>query len=383
MSVYLPKKLPTSIGIELTYMPRMAEQLHQTLGAEGFKVWDSAEYAYRPFADALKFCLERAKIKVFKCTTDPGCVEVPTMPYKTANGIREAIRKVSQQARRVGLSPVSSYSIGGGAHIHTGLIGSRGSKEQDIYVGLMQLFQARNPWFAWAFAGKNDSSNAQAFHREELTRSEDNVTAETCERRIQSCQQDIETYKEHLAQAYTRMHFKENWQNQRGWNWSDILDDFNLYRRMLGNERKDLLKWTRKYKELTDQLTCKDYLMPYNRIRHYEDKNRVVVKRANTMEFRCFRMPATNKGMDYLIAIACEVVKQCRDEMQLMMELGVNEVDTRGTLTKDQMRAMKYSEAKRGFNAMLRTLDLEPADYREYCVNIALRMRYRRTKGTV
>lgn len=376
MSVFLPKKLPTSVGIELSYMPAMMEELHNELASEGFKVWQDSDYVYAPFMRAMQFRLDKFKIKVFKCSTDPGCVEVPTLPYKTANALRTAIRKITATARGVGLLPTSSYSIGGGAHIHTGTLGST-SKEQTIYKALMTAWHGRNPWFAWAFAGANDFSNAQAVSTTQVL-SNVKETPEALRRRIKRIESDIKMLQDDLITETEELHTERNW--TATWRREDKESDVWRYTRYMIQNKRELMDYRRQLAALLDT-SSHPSLVHYTKINTDLPKSYVVAHRGHTVEFRCFRMAATNKGMDYLVAAACGVVTQCRDEMRLMVELGVDEVDTRGVMSECELIAMKYSEAKRGFNAMLRSLDLEPSDYREYCVNMALRMRYRRKTG--
>lgn len=365
-TISLPKKLAVSMGIELTFLPNINEYLFTEYGVAPRDSY--AEGVMREFyAEAMKKIMDRKGIDYFKCHTDPGCIEVPTNPKKTSNALMKSVRQIYSVARELDLSPRAKYiNAGGGAHIHTGI---PENVNDDTYKAMATAFLAYNPWIAWAFADKTDARNALAVSRRGVLGNRNDI--ETLELKLANLSANMEHITGQI-EAYTNiLHTKQVWGNER--RRSTYNAYLQGYQRDKAEEKIRIAKLKKQIENLHNDPAS---MVEIESLRCTRNKCYAMSVRSYTIEFRCFLMTEYTTGLRKYIAFANAVVKQ----VTKWVESGITHVPSDIGYTEKELKAMKYSEAKRGFNNMLITLGLPPEAYRAECVNMALRIRYLRTQ---
>lgn len=363
-------KLVTTMGVELTFVPAVHERIFvATKGKVNSTKAHAEGYLLEFLCTAMKQGLQANNIPHFKCHVDPGCVEVPTKAYSTARTLGNAIRRIRALAKQCDTVPTASYTIGGGAHIHTGVLGET-DEQRAIYKSAFALWAYNNPWMAWAFAGINDASNANPISYNEVLGQEEAV-----EDLIARYEYE---YGEYKAERHNAAHATKI-AHEIG------TDEFILrhYMRRADESRKWCVRHRSNMLKLAQKIL--DYYMsdaenpptiPYKKVMRQQTKNTFIrhtsYGKQGTVEFRCFLMPKDTKGHDKHIALVNAICQRVWDQARACVD---------GMLPRPQKinLNMKYSEAAKGFNNMLAELNLNPADYRRERVNIALRMRYQRT----
>ena len=355
--------LTTTMGIELTYVPAMY-QVALNRGA-------TFEPEYAPMESDVNCALARLmqhlirakKIPVWgEATTDPGCVEIRTKPYRKLSTLLSIARRLRREAEELGLVVQADYSSGGGAHIHTGIIGSD-NKERSMYSKRMMLFAAMNPWLAWATLNTVDDINAKPLTRQHLSRRNrysDNNDEDT----VEHCESHIKSYAHVVARETAYMHRADRWcervYRERGAR--DVLAAQTYL--MMWKMRLIRLR-SKSAKAETDMLSVES-------IQYTGDKDDMVritdYGDNGTIEFRCFEMGGEDKlKRNIILANAiCNYVEKW----------DITEYNSNDVMSGEQMRAIKWSEAKRGWLNMLAMLGLDPADYRNETAQIAHRWRY-------
>lgn len=386
MAISLPNTLATTMGIELSYVPAYVDELRNNCAQLGVEINDTWKYigcdAYSSYARALRTVLNTKGVEVQECKTDPGCVEVPTKPYNKIYKLRKITAAVTRYAKAVGLSPNASWTVGGGAHIHTGIptFADDYNQQQRVsyaYRAYMQVWQAKNPWFAWAFAGCNDFVNAHTLARNNLQGETESLDSLQLQYNYYVSQ--IREYKQYIVEYTNRLHTVEGWRDS--WSNNYYKGEIKDYLRSMKRYMKYMLSYKKKIAEAKNNTNT--FFVRAENISLTETKNYAITSRSHTMEFRCFVMPATNKGLDKQIAITNAIVSHCIDEVKVMQELNLFEIDLRGTYENSECRTMTYKQAKQGFITMLRQLGFSESDYREYIYNMAKRFRIRRKHGEV
>lgn len=360
-------KLATTMGIELSYVPAVIQTLydqdvHFDESRENENYSPQEERAVcRGLAQALRLLLDRRGIKHHDCHDDCNCVEVSTNPYRSAEKLINTARKVRIEAERIGLYPSLPYTIGGGAHIHTGIIG-RDKKERKAYSCRMFVFAAKNPWLCWAFAHPNDDINSLPLHRECLT--DRNTLAES----IRLCQQEIEDRINEIVRLQRQLHKNRN---------KYFIYD-NYYLGALAYNRERLIE----HKKILRNLKAKvveNNIISLGRIYPTFDKDHVLrltsYGKHGTIEFRAFEMGDEDQLLRQ-IKVADAIVRYV--SQQTYTEVDINELPTAADL-----QAMTARDRRRGFVTMLRTLGLRPQDYREESARITARARLERAEQAV
>src|ERR1700743_2836897 len=365
--------LTTTMGLELTYVPE-AVQIALNRGIKATP--DQMEYnGERDLLDGfqrlLKLLCEAKKIPLYGyegVKRDPGVVEVVTRPSRKLSTLLSVARRVTREANAIGLSDYEAYTGGGGCHIHTGIIGDT-SEARRQYTGRMVAFIAQNPAFAWATLDIVDDINAKPITRERLTPDPgNNLYRERANmeelirdqiRTIHSYSNDLHPHG-HLS-AFTReriehYHIREV---ARMWKTKKRLRDLNKKIAAMANGKT---------------------LMPVEDINWetISDKHHVVRVTAygnhGTIEFRSFEMGEEAKLKRNIIlanAICRYVEKQTYTEFDLLSVPKAND-----------MRATKWSEARRQWLELLAKLGLDPRESRDETAQIARRWRaYRDSAG--
>lgn len=381
----LPKKLATTMGVELTFMPRLFDDIYESSGGKA-TVWEHYEEAsVRSFlASALKQTLQRKGIHYHSCDIDPACVEVSTRPYSTANSIRKIVCAIRSSAKEMQLSPTARWTGGGGAHIHTGVVGET-EQQRMAYAAAMYVWAAENPWMPWAFIHRNDCSNAQAIeYKQVMCAGNDGVTLESL---LGDWRGHVESYKHwrgEMVKAERKLHTSEVWGNRcarTNVEGNDIWEaryymrcrrrDVVAYEKEIVRMMGEDLDYARRMAEVKEDWVAvnkinTDFNKKFFMRRSYYGEN-------GTLEFRCFLMPEFSAGHKKHFALVDAIVRRA----WRVAEAGEFERVPKPVDVGD-LRRMKYSKAKLGFNSMLVDLGLDPKDFRSECVNIALRIRSRR-----
>ena len=350
-------KLATTMGIELTFSPAVLERQVQRFKSEKVfgkalsKVDDSSMCA--GFATVLRHVLQHKKIAHWACSTDPSVVEVPTKPYINSAKLRSAVRRIMQEAEAIDLMPVVSYTGGGGAHIHTGVLGKDYS-DRELYKARMNAYVGQNPWLAWAHLHIVDDINAEPMSREQLNYSRHQMSEASCLEQIEYIKEQLEDYIKYAhrieqPEVYRRVYLR----------------DAQDYRMKLMDYRKKLIRIRNKDKEMVSinelsQNTGKDYAIRFTSL-----------GKQGTVEFRIFEMRDSHDALLKHVHLIDTIVRHVRDAS--FTEININTIPTR-----TQLDLMKYSEMKAGFHGMLRELGINVADYRREAVQMALRIRHKR-----
>jgi len=349
-------KLATTMGVELTFSPAILDR--QIKRFKGEKVFGKAACHVNDsdlcsaFATMLRRVLEHKKIPHYGCSMDPSVVEVPTKPYINSAKLHSAMRRIMREASMMDLNPVVDWMAGGGAHIHTGVLFGRDRNKREAYKARMNAFAAMNPWLAWAHLNVVDDINAEPMSTQTLFSRANGWNEEDLERMIQGSRDNVIQYTNH-AHAVT--------QNER-------------YRRMYLRDaeacRSDMARWRLKL----------------HRMRSHGGKVAIDVLAQNigkgnairftgygsygTIEFRFFEMREDASALLKHIMLTNAIVEYVRDS-------DMTHVNKSDLFTKAQLDSMPYSVRKAGFHRMLRTLGIDPADYRSETVQMALRMRHK------
>lgn len=436
--MHIPRTLSTTMGYELTFMPCMFDRMHiKSKGA--VKAWSYySDYvvgmskAMRDYAQSVdKTCSNR--FRDFK--TDPMVVEVTT--HETNNGarLRNIVRDAFKYAAVADLQPRALVSRGGGAHLHVGIPAksSRGwdaeddaietNKDAQAFAAAMQHEIVLNPWFAWAFANPLDGDNAQQIPH--MTKRTAQSKAQHSARELQQKREgfmrdmehiirdktsDIVLYNSTIIRLTNEMHMACNWKpafNNYPKEWSCPPDDIADYVRYKKNARKSLLRYEKQlltamesdYAEhvlkLWDEAIIEDAMRnmgtqvvqedtrpvvgcdnwpvtPWHEMKTMTGKCYAATHRLcyNTIEFRAFMMYEHHADHAKQITLADALVKRAMHKVKTCEGVRMyTPIESR------KLRDMKYSEAKAAFCNWLASMDIDPAYYREECVNIALRKR--------
>ena len=351
--------LTTTMGVELTYVPK-AVQLAINRGA----TFDTSS---APGESSLLdgFChLMRHMVKIKNIPTwngvqrDPGCIEIQTRPYKRISSLTSIARRLRIEAEALGLVTDADYTGGGGAHVHTGVIGKT-EEDRKAYSKRMILFGAMNPWLGWATLSVVDDINAKPIPLERLIKrdEQDGYTEQDYINLLANARQELQG-------KLIRLHTTRIWQNyfsRRDFE-RDIMGLQPYIRRLM----KELRKRNNKLVEETtipvaDITFCgnKDHIMRLTDYGKY-----------GTVEFRSFEMgdEAKIKRNLVLANAICNYCERC----------DITKFDINAVMTAERMRAVKWSEARAGWLGMLAQLGLDPAEYRDETAQLARRWRYSR-----
>ena len=369
----MPTKLISTMGIELTFVPGLTDAIIEQVPSLsdydkrhiGQMMDGTRGYMYQ----ILQMVLREKKVEVFEVSTDPDCVEVPTNPFSSGVKLMESVRAVHKAAEICQLYPYSTFTRGGGAHIHVGKVGNTISEKKAV-VAHAQAWLAANPWFAWAHAIYNDSSNANPLCKEDLViKTNPHKRYEDAFIEMRRAEREITAAKNSLLSAERDMHTAHGWEvEQRVPDYYDA----EYYRRsmmraQIGFARtvvacvEALAQWQRAMENDTAlRTTC---------INTWTSKNKAIVDRADTLEFRCYKMPWDANGHKKQIALTDAIIRVAVQRAKETDKLSYN------MLTAVEINSMKYKEAARGFNSMLEELGFDREDFKEERVNIALRFR--------
>jgi hypothetical protein len=358
-------KLVTTMGMELTYVCA-AVQVALNRGAKFTP--DAAEYhgetALLEGFQRLLLSLVSAKgIETYNgVQSDPGVVEVPTKPYTKMADIIRVARALRKEAEAIGLSVHEEYTGGGGAHIHTGLIGKT-ETERVNYARRMMVWAAQNPWFAWATLDVIDEKNARPIPRHKLLEGDDQNLTERLEAATNSlamAQRNAVGYTEQMHAFWK----DDEWRRDR-------------YERYAVTEQRDAMRYRKEVITLRRLLAAQKSgdLRDITSIEFRGGKgymfNRTFIGGPGTIEFRSFEMGYEDK-LKRNIILANAVCKYVAAQTYTT-------VDVTTVMTGEVMKAMTWSAARKGWLDMLATLGLDPMDFREETARIAQRWRFYRT----
>lgn len=275
--------LTTTMGIELTYIPA-AIQIALDRGATFEPSSAPGESALiDAFARLMSNIVKAKNIPTHKGVhTDPGCVEIPTKPYRKLTSLINVARRLRREAEALGMVTEAAYTNGGGAHIHTGLIGDS-EQERQMYAKRMMLFAAMNPWLCWATLNVNDDINAKpicAHHLQQSRYGEDEEESE--ENFIERLEFEIK----HLIEEEKALHYLGAWTNEyrQYRNKNDVRRaqrEVMEWRKLLYNYRKvnrNKGVWNRQVSAI-QYIGNKDHMVRLTTYGQY-----------GTAEFRCFEM---------------------------------------------------------------------------------------------
>jgi hypothetical protein len=406
-TIVVPRKLATTMGYELTYMPGMFDHLW-TVTKGRMKGWAQYEYVNDTLRNGMRQCayvMHSTKDKdgddvcgsayvhryVSEFKLDPQVVEVTTQPTNSGPHIKKAIALCAKYADAVNLVPRTLYSRGGGAHLHTGIPYQRyvnrerygrTTMEWRKYCGAMQYIAYTNPWLAWAFANPLDSKNAQQLTK--LNECEDAPNharyMQRAYRNIKDAHEYYTSYRDSFMQYEQKLHdlaYRKNRYAIR-----DVIDMHDYYRRNMIAQKLELHKLCAKLlKDMDDDLTwaieqmyneSSEQRVSLDTITAIESKAACVTQRNygpnGTFEFRCFMMYEHHSEHAKQIVLANAIVQHA-------MRMVESDTQVNPNVIAPTLATMKYSDAKRAFCNMLREYDLHPDYFREECVNIALRKR--------
>lgn len=369
----IARTLATTYGVELTFMHNWPEKLYRETGGKVTIDHDTMNGAY---SEALKKVLRERKISVHDCGTDPSCVEVPTDPYDTRKELMANITAITRAANSLGLKGQQSHCPGGGAHIHSGIPykysynydSNDNNTDHTRYVKLMHMFSANNPWLPLAFAHKTDNYNAPPMTRDELFPDE----GADYERRLKTTTKQMEDYKKQGEKYVEMLHTREIWGDpERRSLYTRRVRDATLY---YVHYRVRVISFKR---ELEKIYALRKGELSFKDMRLDDRKYTAIAYRGATMEFRFFLMPRTPKEHWKHIALVDAIVRKIKAKV----EEGSDKVGGSFGYSREEINKMKYSVAKAGFHAMLKDLGFDPANFRSETVNIALKIRYARTRN--
>jgi hypothetical protein len=375
----MPKKLITTMGIELTFVPSIYDLINEAVPGA---VTPPSSYGGSDLrcahAHFLKGVLDARSVSVFNCGTDPGCVEVPTMPYDDSKELLTACRNIHSAAEVCMLQPYGTYTRGGGAHIHAGKVGCDDAEKRRVTAHVMAWMTA-NPWMAWAHAIPKDEDNANPLTSQDVQKNADaRKEYDNAIKRLKDAIKTVQDYEAALINAERETHTVEGWQrtSQGRRDYYEV----EYYRRNTAQYRMYAAQYLKAFYEASADYAAslqKVVRRTVADIRPYCSKNRAVVDRGRTIEFRCFTMPWDYKGHAKQIMLVNNILKLAHKNAS---DKDNGDFIDYPMMDASQINSMKYSEAKRGFNTMLETLALDPAEYRAECVNIAVRFRQLRAE---
>lgn len=321
-----------------------------------------ADTLLMPLLNVMRSTLQKRGIEVFNCGLDPRCVEVPTVPHATYHGLTQDIKSITQAAKDSHLIPQPDYYCGGGAHIHAGIdpLNNGDRAKRPAFAQRAAVYANYNPWLCWAFSAINDTGNASPVRADMLVK-------DRRARLIVLIKEATEAMAAHRASivVYTeKLHKLGNWTDdyRRRGHKSQIEYQIGY----LGYNRGHLGRYM---KELAAGIK-----LAYDGITTDTAKSRCVVNRGETIEFRAFLMPHNISGHRKHIKLVLAFMAHCKKLLQ-------QEDYTKPLLTDEDLRAMKYSAKKAGFTNMLLELKLNPADYRDEYLRMALRHRFQRANS--
>lgn len=354
--------LTTTMGVELTYVPAAIQiALDRGAGFDPDHAPDSSLVG--GFCTLMRHMVQAKKIPVQQVGTDPGCVEIPTRPYSKLSQLLSVARRLGREAQALGLTTNAEYTNGGGAHIHTGVIGDT-EPDRDMYKARMMLFCAMNPWLAWATLNVNDDINAKPICRHMLTQKTFGLLTPQglCER--------IEEYRRSILRAEAHLHTPDIWGDlrariatQRRLNRYKVESNANRvpYYRMV---RAEMQSGSSKYARVRDISLqhFKEYMVRFTSYGVF-----------GTVEFRCFEMGDEAKlKRNILLANAiCRYVERW----------DITEYNPKDVMSGSTMRKIKWSAAKAGWLGMLAKLGMDAREYRAETAQLALRWRWSRAAG--
>lgn len=354
--------LTTTMGIELSYVP----QAIQTAFNRGATFPTQDALGERDLINGLaKLLRHMVKTKniptYYEVHTDPGCVEVATKPYSKLSTLLSVARRIGREAEALGLTPSADYTGGGGAHIHTGVLGDTHA-EREAYKRRMLLFAAMNPWMAWACINVVDDINAGPITRSELLGiREDDWEGDDLRDNVRRTRRLVLQYTQaaHGMDTFRREHYTPRLHSaSRKYMQARV--------RLLRHEK--LMKAQRGNVSTTAELSniagacSKDKCV---RVTGYGQHG--------TIEFRVFEMgdEAKLRRNIFLANAVCQYVERW----------GITKFNISDVPTATQLWNMSWREARTGWLRMLGLLGLDPAEYREETANIARRWRHWRAEN--
>lgn len=369
--IKLPKKLATTLGVELTYLPYFYEQVYKRTGILLGNDSTADEDIRRKMLYQIIRTMDKKGVDAFKKSMDPQCIEIPTRAMDCPKELIKNIKDITAVAKQHGGMPVVSYSVaGGGAHIHSGI-----PNDAPNYRKHMMAFAANNPWLSWAFAGYSDNHNACPVLRKHIYANggSRDVVKEARHKRAQAYKElhavknDIVEYTRYLCGHTTEYHASAD----------NYGDSYTL--RYINSTRRELMGLRRKMLNLKKLIATplpkkqNTNLIAVSGLGELKQKNYCVVSRSCTMEFRAFRMLKDMRKFNKYILLVNRIVEyvkaQCAND--LIPVPGYSEDDY--TKLRDSYRAQCI-----GFNKMLDMLGLDREHFRAERVNMALRIRWAR-----
>lgn len=347
--------LTTTMGIELTYVPACYDTaLQRGANFEPTVAVPGEDDMVNALARVLRLLVKAKKIPAYRGVyTDPGCVEVATKPYKTLSRLLSVAKRIRVEAEAIGLATQATYSGGGGAHVHTGVIGKT-DEEREAYKRRMLVFAAHNPWIAWACSDVVDNCNAQPICREDL------IDTYSLKYRIEELEQEVKEYSETLERYTSMLHRGDVWSNER--ERERMNHHIRNYRRWRNTARVSLINFRK-------QINTSPNDIPLGDIKLTKNKDQMVritdYGRQGTVEFRMFEMGDEAKlERNILLANAiCSYVER----------QDFTRIDRTTLPAREAVRAMTAEQAQAGWLGMLRALGLDPADYADETAQIARR----------
>ncbi len=155
----MQRKLCTTFGIELSFVSSYYTRILAKLGCRNEDDFSIIHHIHNTKAEILKVYFYEKKIPVFRCDTDPTCVEISTKPHKTVNSLMYAVRHIWKAAHLFELETSSPYTTGGGLHIHVGKDKIVPKDQFNEFKRHLLTFAAKNPWLCWAFLHPEDDAN--------------------------------------------------------------------------------------------------------------------------------------------------------------------------------------------------------------------------------
>jgi hypothetical protein len=365
-------QLATKMGIELTYMPAVWDEIADAYGAlynlrnddDEDEGWASCVHdrhsAVCFFAAQLKTILRLRKVAVYHCGTDPDCVEVPTKPYKSLDALMRRARVITHHAESLNLTPKLVHFNGGGAHIHTDTRHIGDLSARKLYCRRMAVFAAKNPWLSWAFIGLTDNINAEPLTAVHLGLRGASVQT------VEQIEMDIADNLREIQQLTRNLHQRSEWMYEWDRNyWLRELE--NVYARLhdsrkrLIYRKKGMNKTSFQYGAVTLPM-AKDYIVR-------------VENSLGTVEFRNFEMPENVEDLSKYVRLVDAIVRHVSRQTALTFDA------TDIPENNDELRMMPLEKRLEGFKNMLVMLGLDPADYEDEAKQIARRFRHYKDKS--
>lgn len=349
-------KLVTTVGVELTYVPA-AVQIALNRGGDFHPDNAPDRSLCEGFSWLMRQLLYAKKIETYDIGTDPGCVEISTQPYDKLRPLLAVARKIRKEAEAIGMVVAADYTNGGGAHVHTGVMGKT-LEERGLYRGRMMLFGALNPWLAWATCNVNDDINAQPLTLKHMR---------SCspEKDWQDTLRMARQYEAALVKEQRELHTANVWGNPNA--------SLRLARHMR-EYRAGMRHW--KKQERGSRLGAVPCTMKMTSMWGPGDKDHMLRGTGygdnGTIEFRCFEMGGEDK--------LARNIKLANAICDYVSRWDITEIDMDKIPVGSEIYNMKWSEARKGWLNMLTLLGLDPAEYRDETAQIARRWRWCRVQ---